>query len=709
MRPPSHPFPIIALCISVLLATSGLWMTIRRTRYRKGGGPRCGNCDYSLVGLRSDRCPECGTLIESHQTARGRKLRSPLRVAVGVVLLLVSLTISWNPIASWWQSIYWYHYRTNSQLMHDLKSGSGLPSPANNPLETSWSNGWRQQQVDLARVALYELLARDKAGKLSAEHRHEIDELALANLYSPVSGAARYALDGELTARLSSGKLTLDQQATIYKNAIAMTLAAQRVVVQWDSIPIQIDLRTCLPRDSGGGFNVQTTYLSLGIDGKEVNWSKQPWPQSAYDSIYGGSGIKKIERLISYTTPGRHRIDLDVQIDIIHGSPGPIIHSERRKLSTTFVEIKPPLIVKFVRFLHDPRHEAGHYLPLGWLESLASSGKVSFRDLAVSEMVRRDRLGELPTAGTNWLVDQLLAIQENPTRPWSGEFGDYIEDLRGAGRFPSAKWHQYGWNQLRFYLLARSEIGEGERLPMEMVTVARRGNSQVSAFSATQWTIESTILDGVAKSIKLSYWQDQPVICVPQDRPEYGDRCYVTFHGAALGKHSLKAKLKFDLSWTDRPLQMEIPTEFDLGQVEFKIVPRAGASVRPIDEPGLAEQIEHCISISDLARWEKGNLSASIKLHPPPVDLAFRVSIEAGGREWDLGELFAAEGCEGNSVYSGFNVKDARQMPATGLVVHFRPDPNVARRSVALHKYWNGEVSIGSLSLGTDGYSGTKQ
>ena len=708
----AQPFPFLPLAISAILAVGGLWLALGRRRRRPTGEPRCAHCDYILIGLPSNRCPECGTLIDGPGALRGQRRRSRVRTATGVLLVAASPVCSWNPVARWQQSIYWYHYRPASMLMYDLRHGSGLPPPPNNPLEPKsfWNHGWPEEQVDLARVALDELLKRDEDGKLSARYRHEIDKMALANLYSPVGAPLEHDLDVELTKRLWTRKLSIEEQARIYKNAVALTLAAQPTVIRWDPVPVDIQVVTRLPGRDTAGLRVDANYRSVRIDGAEASWSNGRWVQERYDSVIGGQS-GKFQRLLSCGSLGSHRIDLDVDVDICTPGGG-IIHRERRTLTSSFVVIKPPLTVKLARFVCDPPHQAGHYLSLSWLHSIIAHGPVALRDLAAAELVLRDSHGELPDSDVTLFVGQLLAFQKDITRQWSGMFGDYIEELRATHRLPNADWRRYQQLQLRFYLRARPQVREGDLLPLEVVTVARRGDSRVSPFSACQWTIEHTVVDGVPRSVSMTNWNGQDgddVVCVPNNGPEFGHRTAIVLGGVAIGRHSLGAMLKYDPSWTERPQQMQIPTEYELGHVSFTVLPQSDDSVRAVDDPGIGQQISQCITISNLIRWDDGNLSLSIELHRPPVDVAFRVSVEAGGRERTVGEIFATKECDSNSVYDGFTIKDARQMPATGLFFHFRPAPDLARRSVALHEYWNGDLSVGPVSIGTDRYLGPKR
>jgi len=164
--------------------------------------------------------------------------------------------------------------------MQDLKHGSGQAPPVNNPLDQQFSSshGWLSEQVDLARVALDELIRRDKAGGLAPEYRHQIDEMALASAFSPITAPVQFYLNDELNARLGSGKLTPQEQAKIYQGAVTVSLATEPVVRQWNEVPVRVKLQTRLPRGTKDPWQIAVTYKSLRVDGKEVGWSTKKPP-----------------------------------------------------------------------------------------------------------------------------------------------------------------------------------------------------------------------------------------------------------------------------------------------------------------------------------------------------------------------------------------------------------------------------------------------
>jgi len=631
-----------------------------------------------------------------------------IRIVVGMVFLIAAVAVAWRPVLRWSQWVYWYQYRPTFLLMRDLRNGNGKPAPPNNPLIMAFRHGWLSEEVDLARVALHELLRSDKDGKLSAEYRHEIDEMEIANLGLPKTSPVQYDFDFDLSNRLAAGTLTPDEQAKIYQAAVTVDAHAQPLVMQWDDVPIQLHFKTLLPEVSTWAVTIR--YISVQIDGKKANWSpNEPWAQRDVTSLIGVGDYNE-DRFISYTALGQHRIDLNVQIDI-HYAPssyperGPVLHGERRALSAWFVEKKPTTWVKIVRLALNPPDQAEHYLPPRWLEYEFLSGCGYLMDLGFSEMTRRDELGELGARERDLLVDRILADQKNLIEPWNAAYGDYLEALRAADELPDEKWREYGAHQLVYFARTRHEIREGDPLPIEVVTLARRGNSRVEKFSPTQWSAVCGFDSGIRCS-ELDYWNGPSVFCLPNNLcPQFSTRYVARFSDATPGLHTLWTKVKLaDLTWTERPQNMEIPTQYDLNTVEYSVLPREIDPIKPVEDEKLQEKIRKRIHICDLLRSPNGILCFTIRIDHPPVDLAFHVAIEAANRRWKVGDIFAAKDSDSDPVYNYFNVKDTQQMPGSGLVFEFKADPDIARETVGNKEVWNGDIKIGGISTGSGEY-----
>ena len=59
----SHEIAIaLSILIAAFFALIGIWIIRKGGRRRIGEQPHCRKCEYLLIGIESDRCPECGGL-----------------------------------------------------------------------------------------------------------------------------------------------------------------------------------------------------------------------------------------------------------------------------------------------------------------------------------------------------------------------------------------------------------------------------------------------------------------------------------------------------------------------------------------------------------------------------------------------------------------------------------------------------------------------
>lgn len=80
---------MLGLVGSVLPFGLGIYL-IQSSRGRAGPEPLCGNCDYNLTGLESNRCPECGLLFIEGEFIKGSRTSSHTRFWIGLVLVLMA-------------------------------------------------------------------------------------------------------------------------------------------------------------------------------------------------------------------------------------------------------------------------------------------------------------------------------------------------------------------------------------------------------------------------------------------------------------------------------------------------------------------------------------------------------------------------------------------------------------------------------------------
>src|SRR5439155_10734717 len=133
-------------------------MLLKRGRWpsRVGSEPHCLKCDYLLIGLASDRCPECGAPIIENAIVHGHRVRRPRVAWCGVAMILVAMVILLPALVEMIRSIDWYRVEPAFMLIREVKSGA-------NP-----------------NRALDELIRREVAGSLSLASKRDLADVALA-------------------------------------------------------------------------------------------------------------------------------------------------------------------------------------------------------------------------------------------------------------------------------------------------------------------------------------------------------------------------------------------------------------------------------------------------------------------------------------------------------------------------------------------------
>jgi hypothetical protein len=175
-----------------------------------------------------------------------------------------------------------------------------------------------------------------------------------------------------------------------------------------------------------------------------------------------------------------------------------------------------------------------------------------------------------------FLIDDMLMIQSDRSREWHAEYGDYIEWLHAQHQLADDEWRQYGAHQLQFYIRNHGpdKIAEGDPLPFDFVQVARRGNSHVPYYTGAQWKTHFTFSDGVKGPINT----DQLDLGIGSQEAEYVALDHAKFASATLGTHTMRGQItSYDLTWTDRPADLPMPTQYDLGEISFTVVPKTGS------------------------------------------------------------------------------------------------------------------------------------
>ena len=94
--------PFYFFFFTVATATAGAFLIrIGHWPRRKGTDPFCNRCNYVLLGIDSDRCPECGQFLSPRTILRGQRIRRGELTFIGGFLLALGIAIAIASTSDW--------------------------------------------------------------------------------------------------------------------------------------------------------------------------------------------------------------------------------------------------------------------------------------------------------------------------------------------------------------------------------------------------------------------------------------------------------------------------------------------------------------------------------------------------------------------------------------------------------------------------------
>jgi hypothetical protein len=217
------------------------------------------------------------------------------------------------------------------------------------------SHGFPWESVDLARVALDELLRREGAGHLPDRDRNAIVELGLGVQQSwPNLSPVQYHLLDYLNDRILAGDLSAEQLDRFYRPALAEKLSVRPVVFAGEDVPIRVGMDRAWA--CGGNWLVEYTYQSAQVDQQPATLSPPP-PPSVRAAEYG-SQDQPDERTVPCPPIGHHVLNLTLLVKVRYGhhtfpEHGPVMRSVTLNLSTPF-EVAAPSAENAIKLIADP-------------------------------------------------------------------------------------------------------------------------------------------------------------------------------------------------------------------------------------------------------------------------------------------------------------------------------------------------------------------
>lgn len=302
------------LILGIVLLRRGNWPA------RRGSDPHCRKCDYSLIGITSQRCPECGALLDGKNIVRGLRHRNAGISLAGVALVVLAAAVIAPTISRRLSRVDWYRYKPGSWLIDEVNE--------------------KKTSVRAAR----ELMRREASGKLSTSVRMAMVDAILSDQNGQMVPTIRQLLDFA-GRQYEAGKLSESQKQKLFTNAIGFGLLVRPTVAPGDRVPFRLHLSKMMPQS----WQARVTNLHVSVDG-------QPQPTNPESDIllpFGGvGGPAETGWAIPFATPGEHQLQVIATYELMDQT-GAVVHREERTRIASFkvLEAEPE---GYFKLLNDP-------------------------------------------------------------------------------------------------------------------------------------------------------------------------------------------------------------------------------------------------------------------------------------------------------------------------------------------------------------------
>lgn len=304
--------PIVYLSlVSLVSLLIGIYFVRKGLRYStKGDIPYCKKCSYNLLGMTSQRCPECGSEITADLVIFGMARRRYALVAMGCLYWVPALFLA----NTMFKSINWYGFVSTERVLTDLQSRNHSLS----------SKAWR------------EFLRRKNVGKITHDQYDSLIDICLKHQDAFVNhnsqSLSSLFLD-ELGKAFARNDLNNSEREMFLANTARVEIQMRPRILLGDSIPYQMIFRGAIPMN---------WWIKFVFDPFRVE--DEALPKEVKDLNMRGpfGGMKQPGRL-NYTKPGAHVLSMHIKVQIFEGPEGDItaskLHSERRLQATAPFEV----------------------------------------------------------------------------------------------------------------------------------------------------------------------------------------------------------------------------------------------------------------------------------------------------------------------------------------------------------------------------------
>jgi hypothetical protein len=316
--------PQLLILLGLPLLFLGIWRLKQGWRpARVGDDPYCRACEYSLVGLESNRCPECGAALTDNNIVHGRRSRNPPAFWLGLFLILLGIAAFLPFCTDAFSDIQWIRLKPTSWLLSDLKGSFNPPA---------WN----------------ELKRRGTDGSLNDSQIQAIIDQALpqqiATPASPIAGElVTFAAD-----QLLAGKMTEPQKQRFYTQIFSCSLQTRPQISLGSFVSYRLNERSGCPTTP---WWIEDSIRAVKIDGKIIeDRYKNPGGGGRQSGLSSGGSMGSS---VKCSTVGKHELTIVVRIALSKGPFGlpnqsQLVYQEDRDVSTTFEMVAMPGAIELI-------------------------------------------------------------------------------------------------------------------------------------------------------------------------------------------------------------------------------------------------------------------------------------------------------------------------------------------------------------------------
>jgi hypothetical protein len=343
-----------------------------------------------------------------------------------------------------------------------------------------------------------------------------------------------------------------------------------------------------------------------------------------------------------------------------------------------------------------------HHKPFKMVVANTRSTNPQTAEDAVSELYRREYVGELSDGQERWVIQRALDLQGDGHQPWGLRWGESVIVARMHGRVSDADWDRFRSAVLTPVLNVRPAIRRGDPIPIFMSFRFKGASSRM------QWKLQTgTAQIGQAVvpynplwDMYLSgpgYLSDSPV-------PERVDLDSGMVVGVPDGPCDVALRLNAicRLGWPNGSAAPATRPADSLPPITLV----ASTTLFPSDHPTAwlvhnpLQVAAETTAISCLCAWYEPNgdrnLHVTIVGDSPPISVAAVAFAKIGNSQWRLGEIrFRGYG---GPQEEGLKVP-VPSLPAGPMTVVLQPSLDVAVRSYDLSAIWGDPIAISNITV----------